>query len=135
MRRVPILLLGLLAACDAPSPYFAGQPVTRVAVDGSVFDVRIRGDLAESVRISPEYAPRLGPIGGRAALAMEQASGCHVRRLLGDQALQLGQLTCDDDRRQAPVLRPTPQYDCLETPSGVYREDGLEYLDYDCAPY
>ena len=61
----------LVVSCGMPSRYVRDQPATRVSVGGSVFDVRVRGDLAESVRINRQYAPRLGPIGGRAAVAME----------------------------------------------------------------
>ncbi|WP_372570464.1 hypothetical protein [Ruegeria jejuensis] len=90
-RCVPILLV---AACGAASPEFRGAPVTRLVVDGSVFDVRLRGDLAEAVRVNPQYAPRLGPIGPRAGIAMEQVSGCQVVGVLGDQAVMTGVLDC-----------------------------------------
>ena len=89
-----IMPLLLLPACDGGSPHFMGIPPTRVEVEGSVFAVRVKGDLAEGVRINPQYAPRMGPIGGRAARAMEQVSGCTVREIRGDQALILGLLTC-----------------------------------------
>ncbi|APG45755.1 hypothetical protein PhaeoP97_00304 [Phaeobacter porticola] len=92
---VPLLLLVLpLVACDTASPHFRGQALQRITVDGSVFDVRVRGTLAEAVRINPQYAPRLGPIRMRAAHAMELASGCMVSRVLGDQAVLVGQLDC-----------------------------------------
>ena len=133
MRIVFLCLLLGVMACSAPSPHFAGIAPTRIAVAGSVFDVRVRGELAESVRLNPQYAPRLGPIAGRAAVAMAFASGCEVRGVLGDQAVQLGQLDCGMGR--GPPLRPTPRYDCIEIPSGVERTDGTEYLDYDCSPY
>lgn len=84
-----------LAACDAPSPHFMGIEPTRVEVDGSVFAVRVKGRLAEAVRVNPQYAPRMGPIGERAARAMEQVSGCRVAEIRGDQALILGILDCD----------------------------------------
>lgn len=91
-RCVPIFLA---AACSAASPEFRGAPVTRVAVDGSVFDVRVRGGLAEAVRVNPQYAPRLDPIGPRAGVAMEQVSGCQVVGVLGDQAVMTGVLDCE----------------------------------------
>jgi hypothetical protein len=94
MTRWIMPLLLLLPACDGGSPHFMGTPPTRVEVEGSVFAVRVKGDLAEAVRINPQYAPRMGPIGGRAARAMEQVSGCTVREIRGDQALILGLLTC-----------------------------------------
>lgn len=94
MTRWLIPLLLLLPACDGGSPHFMGIEPTRVTVDGSTFAVRVKGDLAEAVRINPQYAPRMGPIGGRAARAMEQVSGCTVREIRGDQALILGLLAC-----------------------------------------
>lgn len=97
------LLLGFgLTACADPSLYFRGAEVTRVTVDGSVFDVRVRGDLAEAVRVNPAYAPRLGPIGPRAGRAMAQVSGCRVRGILGDQAQITGVLECSDRREALP---------------------------------
>lgn len=132
-RFVLCLFAVALGGCNAPSPHFAGAQPTRIAVDGSVFDVRVRGALAESIRVNDQYAPRLGPIGPRAALAMERVSGCRVTRVLGDQAQQLGQLDCGTGT-PSPPLRPTPRYDCMEIPSGVGRGDGYEYLDYDCSP-
>ncbi len=91
-----IVLTVLLSACAGGSPHFMGTPPTRVEVDGSVFAVRVKGRLVEAVRINPQYAPRMGPIGERAAIAMEQVSGCAVREIRGDQALILGILDCAD---------------------------------------
>ncbi|MEM7081107.1 MAG: hypothetical protein AAF513_21030 [Pseudomonadota bacterium] len=70
--------------------------MTRIEVDGSIFDVRVRGGLAEAVRMNPQYAPRLGPIGSRAGVAMAQASGCEVVGVLGDQSVTTGVLDCDN---------------------------------------
>ncbi len=89
-----VLVLTTLAACSGGSPHFMGTPATVVEVEGSTFAVRVKGDLAEAVRTNPQYAPRMGPIGGRAAQAMEQVSGCKVREIRGDQALILGILDC-----------------------------------------
>lgn len=128
-----LLALIALAACGGPSAHFKGIAPVRIAVSDSVFDVRVRGNLAESIRVNPQYAPRLGPIADRAAIAMAQASGCKVTSVLGDQALQIGQLDCGSGSPSG--IRTIPQYECLEIPSGVTREDGAEYLDYDCSPY
>ncbi|MDX5402795.1 MAG: hypothetical protein LPK02_11425 [Rhodobacterales bacterium] len=92
LRIIPFLLL--LSACDGGSPHFMGIEPTRVTVDGSTFAVRVKGEQAEAVRINAQYAPRMGPIGARAARAMEQVSGCTVREIRGDQALILGILDC-----------------------------------------
>ena len=93
MRFLPLLSLVLLIGCNAPSGYFRASPVTRIAVNGSVFDVRARGTLAEAVRINPQYAPRLGPIRTRAGIAMALVTGCSVTRILGDQSQILGRLS------------------------------------------
>ncbi|MFS4581286.1 hypothetical protein [Phaeobacter sp. C3_T13_0] len=90
---IPLLAL-LLAACSSASPHFQRQSVQRIEVGNSIFDVRLRGSLAEAVRVNPQYAPRLGGIRHRAKQAMELASGCSVRNVLGDQALLVGQLDC-----------------------------------------
>jgi len=102
--RVLFLLLCLigLAACNTAGPYFRGLPATRIAVEGSIFDVRVNGELAEALRVNPEYAPRFGPIRKRAAFAMATVSGCTVKDVLGDQALATGWLDCRD--RHAPLL-------------------------------
>ena len=94
MTRWLIPLLLLLPACDGGSPHFMGITPTYVTVEGSTFAVRVKGDLAEAVRTNVQYAPRMGPIGARAARAMEQVSGCTVRDIRGDQALILGTLDC-----------------------------------------
>ncbi|MDF3381454.1 MULTISPECIES: hypothetical protein [Sulfitobacter] len=92
---VIIVVLFSLAACTAPSREFRGLPAQRITVEGSVFDVRVRGERAEAVRVNTQYAPRFGPIRARAGRAMALVSGCEVKEVLGDQALALGVLDCD----------------------------------------
>ncbi len=89
-----VLCLGL-AACGQQFGYFAGQPVTRISVDGSVFDVRVHDRLAEAVRRNPEYAPRMGPLLRKAEIAMTAVSGCPVAMIGGDQAVFTGILECE----------------------------------------
>ncbi len=48
-----------LTACSSASGYFHASPHVVVEVETSRFEVRRRGDLAEAVRITPQYAPRL----------------------------------------------------------------------------
>ncbi|SNY46909.1 hypothetical protein SAMN06297129_1064 [Pseudooceanicola antarcticus] len=104
---LPLLLL--LTACGQPDPYFRESAVTRVEVQGDIFDVRLRGRLAEAVRRNPRYAPRLGPVGPRAANAMQAVSGCRVAEIRGDAAMVLGLLDCGagssagDRRKRAPA--------------------------------
>lgn len=89
-----LLSLLLLLACNTPGPHFRGLPATRVTIDGSVFDVRVRGEMAEAMRVNVQYAPRFGPIRERAGRAMAQVSNCRVEKVLGDQALATGVLDC-----------------------------------------
>ena len=94
---VVFLILVACAACNGPTPHFRKSAVTRVTVEGSVFDVRVRGNMAEAQRISHEYAPRFGPIRQRAGYAMAHVSGCRVIEVLGDQALATGVLACEGE--------------------------------------
>lgn len=89
MHRITAASLALClftAACNTAGPHFRGLPATTVTVDGSTFDVRVRDELAEAIRTTPEYAPRFGPIRARAARAMAMVSGCEVREVRGDRA-------------------------------------------------
>ncbi|MEP1329684.1 hypothetical protein [Pseudophaeobacter sp.] len=97
MHRCLICLPLLLGCCSAQISHFSGQPAVRVTVEGSSFDVRLRGNLAEATRINPQYAPRLGLLRARAARAMQAASGCQVTGVLGDQAVMTGILDCSSE--------------------------------------
>lgn len=88
------LLIVVLAGCNTAGPHFRGLPATRVTVDGSTFDVRVRDNLAEAIRINVEYAPRFSPVRERAGRAMAQVSGCRVKEVRGDQAQATGLLEC-----------------------------------------
>ncbi len=135
MKAVLLCLLLFCVACTAPSPHFRGVPATRITVAGSVFDVRVREDLAEAVRVNAQYAPRFGPIRARAAFAMERVSGCRVTEMRGDQALALGVLACDG--RPASWQRPVPpvSYDCMQVSSWMNRTLDVTYADFQCDPY
>lgn len=129
------LLLGfVLAACNTPSPHFRGSPVTRVAVEGSVFDVRVRGNLAEALRVNPQYAPRFGPIRNRAGFAMAQVSGCKVLDVLGDQALATGILACKGRPPGWIVPTGAVSYSCQEVDQWVNKGLGVEYTEFECDP-
>lgn len=125
-----------LAACAQAGPHFDGVKPVRVAVDGSVFDVRVRGNLAEAVRLNSQYAPRLGPIRDRAGVAMARASGCPVLDVLGDAAVTTGVLGCS--RRNGEWLIrtavATPDYDCIEVGGWVNDGPGRDYAEFECAP-
>ncbi|MCG7522125.1 hypothetical protein [Ruegeria sp. Ofav3-42] len=134
IRYLPLLVL---AACSAGTPHFRNLPATRVAVNGSVFDVRVRGELAEAVRINTQYAPRLGPIRDRAGLAMAQVSGCPILDVLGDAAVTVGVLGCDRASGERLLLTSvsTPNYECIDF--GLYENvgDDTGYQVFECTPY
>lgn len=132
MRRVAYLFLIVLMACNGPTPYFRDAPTTRVEVGGSVFDVRVKGQLAEAVRVNTEYAPRFGPIRLRAARAIAQVSQCKVLEVLGDASVATGFLDCPDIPGAAKVPKWSGQYDCFALPQ--ISEDS-DYVDYECTPY
>jgi hypothetical protein len=132
MRWTWIIWILALVACDGPGLHFSGVPATRITVDGSVFDVRVRGDLAEAVRINAEYAPRFGPIRTRAGFAMATVSGCKVREVLGDQAVALGRLDCGGTAPRA--VSPAPVYSCIDVSTWVNAGPGPDYPEFDCTP-
>lgn len=131
MRWLGMFLLAL-GACTVPKGYFANAPATRITVDNSVFDVRRRGELAEAVRVNPEYAPRFGPIRARAGKAIEIISGCQVREVLGDQAVATGLLDCDGTGRALRLPRSIGEYDCIEVDQWSSRGFGMEYTEFEC---
>lgn len=87
-----------------------GVPAVRMQVDGSVFDVRVRGQRAEAIRRNPEWPPRRAVIMPRAAAAIAGVSGCQVARLRGDVAVIRADLDCGGG---APPRPPAARaYDC-----------------------
>lgn len=133
MFRMMLLIYVLLGACAAAGPHFRGLPATTVTVDGSTFDVRVRGELAEAIRTNVQYAPRFGPIRERAGRAMAQVSGCEVREVRGDQAQATGILECGSGHRKAPVVVPA-DLDCVPVRGTRIRQlDGVS-VEIDCTP-
>ena len=122
----------LLTACNTPGPHFRGLPATRITIDGSTFDVRVRDRLAEALRINSEYAPRFGPIRDRAARAMAQVSGCKVTEVRGDQALATGILDCGKGPPRDRLL-PGDSYSCYPVDNWKAGGDDL-FVAYDCDP-
>ena len=101
MRFGPVILLCVLAACDAPTPGFRGAEVSRHVIEGSAFTVHVTGGLAEAVRTNAQWAPRIGPLAGRAAIAIQRASGCRVTEMAGDAAVLMARLSCSAPVRPA----------------------------------
>jgi len=95
MRYVNLTIVcTALAACNMPSIEFLGFDSATVTVEGSTFDVRVKGTVAEAIRTNLQYAPGMGQMGGRASVAIEQVSGCKVKRFGGDQAVIFAELDC-----------------------------------------
>ena len=130
--RCLLLCTFLLTACNTAGPHFRGLPATTVTVDGSTFDVRVNGDLAEAIRTNTQYAPRFGPIRARAAQAMQMVSGCNVKEVRGDQAVATGILDCGDGGPQIDLQRPQGEYECLTLDSYVSPATNELVLDVDC---
>ena len=131
MRGFIMSLSVALAACNTPTTPFRGAVAQRISVEGSTFDVRLRGDLAEAIRINMQYAPRLCPIEGRAATAMALVSGCRVTRVTGDQALMLGQLDCGG-RNVDYQPQPGLALECERIDDPLRLEGEPRFADYDC---
>lgn len=130
MRLIPILLF--LIACNVPGPYFRGLPATTVEVSGSVFEVRLRDRLGEAIRSNPQYAPRFGPIAGKAKVAIERASGCEVTEMRGDQAQAIGVLDCGAGAPVSAEVFAGRSLTCTETSSYVLTATGERVAEYDC---
>ena len=77
-----------------PSIELRGFDSATVTVEGSTFDVRVKGTVAKAIRTNLQYAPGMGQMGGRASVAIEQVSGCKVKRFGGDQAVIFAELDC-----------------------------------------
>jgi len=98
-----------LAACNMAPHGYQGAPVTRVSVNGSVFDVRQRGDKAVAIRVNSEWPSRREVAMPRAMLAIKMATQCRVIRADGDPSAPEARLDCGPDRH---VVRQPVEYDC-----------------------
>lgn len=125
-----LLLCVMIAACNTASPAFRGSVPVRVTVEGSTFDIRVRGNRAEAIRINPEYAPRFGAMRKRSAVAMSKVSRCKVVSVKGDQAHAFGRLDCGDG---PPQVRPAPiEVECVPERGTAIKEIGQIRVDLDC---
>lgn len=133
-RFVPLLLVLLLfVACNTAGPHFRGLPPTTVTVDGSTFDVRVKGKLAEAIRTNSEYAPRFGPIRERAGRAMAMVSGCEVKEVRGDQSQATGILKCAKDTK-ATETAPSTGLECVPIRGTELTQLGGISIEIECEP-
>jgi hypothetical protein len=133
MIRRALFLALILAGCNTAGPHFRGLPATRVTVDGSTFDVRVRGELAEAIRTNAQYAPRFGPIEVRAGRAMAMVSGCEVREVRGDQSQATGLLRCGKGPARARPVLVVP-LDCVPIRGTEVRQLGGTSVEISCEP-
>lgn len=135
-KNLIVLAVALCCGCNAPGPHFRHLTATRVTVDQATFDVRINRRLAEAIRVNSQYAPRLGPIAGQAARAMELVSGCPVTEVRGDAAQITGILDCGDGPPPV-ILIAGLNYECVAIDSYLGSADNATFVDYDCeaVPY
>lgn len=110
MRVSVLILCVMLAACNMPGPGFRGLAPTRVAIDQSLFDVRVAGTRAQAIRVNREWAPRFADVAPRGAAAMAEVSGCRVTRIRGDQAVMSADLDCGPVALRLPAGHA---YDCI----------------------
>lgn len=133
MRRCLLFLaMSCVVACNTAGPHFRGLPATTVTVDGSTFDIRVNGRLAEAIRTNAEYAPRFGPVQTRAQKAMELVSGCRVKEVRGDQAQATGLLDCGKGGPAPDRMKQQGEYDCLTLDSYISPATNEVVLDLDC---
>ena len=133
-RWIALPVFAVLMACDTPSPAFRGIEPVRITVGKSTFDVRVRGNRAEAIRLNTEWAPRLAAVAPRAKAAIEKVSGCEVTKLEGDQALILARLKCGKGAAPLVVVPERIEYDCDIDDTYVNRGLGQEITEMTCTP-
>lgn len=121
-----------VSGCASPSPHFRGAEVTRITVDGAVFDVRHKGRLAEAVRRNVQFAPNLRSVAPQAEAAMRAATGCEVVELRGDAAQIVGVLRCDAHRSGGSKVRIGAVDDCEVVDVFVPSGSTTGYLEAEC---
>lgn len=136
IRKFPLVLaFGLvLVACNTPGRHFEGLPATRVRIGEMHFDVRVRGELAEAMRINAQWAPRLSGVADPAALAMAHVSGCRVTEIRGDQSLVLGILDCGDRATTHHMSPVVTEFDCYVVDRWKSRGLNQRTTILDCDP-
>lgn len=91
------MVFSLCAACGASTvPQLRRAPPQTVTVDGSVFDIRMRGTKAEAIRTNFEFPAKYGPIRRKAITAIETLTPCKVGKTLGDPSVVIAELDCPE---------------------------------------
>ena len=135
MRYVLMAFVALTQmGCNTPSRDFRGLEAVQITVAGSTFDIRVKGNRAEAIRINTEYAPRLSGIAPKAFVAIEKVSGCRVRRLGGDQALIHATLRCGNAPDAMVPLPASIRYECEVEDIYANRGLGEAVTEMNCRP-
>jgi hypothetical protein len=123
-----LFILVFLLACDRPSQAFRGVVPQRVSIGDSIFDIRVKEQRAEALRLNSEWAPRRAAVEPRARAAIEKASGCKVARIRGDPAMIVADLSCGSTPAPLPVRGPL---EC-EMDGRPLISGGEVYIDMSC---
>ena len=85
-----------LISCSSPGRDFGGIEPVRIDVEGSEFDVHVKGDEVRVIRMNYELLPNLAVTASRAIAAMEVVTGCRVINgsFSGDQAMAAARVKC-----------------------------------------
>ena len=110
--HMALAALTLLAGCNTPGAGFMGVPAQRITVDGSTFDVRQDGDVAQALRVNHQWPARRDVVFPRAGAAIRAVTGCKVRRMTGDVAMIRASLSCAGQASPPPHLPRDRAYEC-----------------------
>lgn len=120
MRKAILFVLACgCTGCGLTDPRYLGVPVSQVAIGDSTYEVRRRGTTARALRVTPAPPEQYVPAMTRAVLAIEQATGCRVRRAGGDPSAAEARLDCGG---AAGPRTPPVRYTCdaFEVYDGVF---------------
>ena len=71
-----VALVGL--GCSSPSLEYTGTAPTRIDVNGRVFEVFVKGDRSQAIRVNREFGARQEDVLADARIAIERTSVCAV---------------------------------------------------------
>ncbi|EIE50191.1 putative lipoprotein [Citreicella sp. 357] len=121
MKHALLMPLFFLAACNMGGAGFYGVAPAKRDVEGSSFVIRVKNDMAEAIRTSPEFPARYGPIAARAQKAVFLETGCKPAWVSGDPAVMVMGLSCNGKPAPPEPRRKTVSCDIM----GSYINDRL----------
>lgn len=131
------LMMLVLSGCDSPSPEFRSKDTTtrEITVEGATFKIHRRENYVESYRVNFETLPSVSSVMRRAKIAIEQSTGCPIRKgsLTGDQGIQRAELDCSGSL--PPVPPPIRvDLDCEIQDDWTTDEDRVVLQNIECTP-